>query len=133
MAEDSLVSSMSGSRHTPLIVEGAALLKSLDDAGIPIHAAYWIFDPEARDWKYILSSPLVTSEGPLKMYRRLQTYLANSDLKLQDIAVVTMHDPLLVLLRSAIHTSATDIAGIRFTANTIKNIFIDDAYIYRVA
>ena len=132
MAYEPLVSDISGGRRHPLVDAGARLLGLLDEGGILITAAFWFFDPEAQTWKYILASPRVNTDGPLKVYRTLQEYVGRAGLTLQDIAVVSPHEPLVDLLRVAIRTSPTDIAGIRFTANTINNVFINDAYIYRV-
>jgi len=133
MADEALVMTISGGRQQPLIDEGASLLRLLDGSGIPITAAFWLFDPESQTWKYVLASPSVMTEGPLNVYKTIQTYVAQAGLTLQDIAVVSPHDPLVDVLRAAVPTSPTSISRIRFTANTINNVYIDDAYIYRVA
>lgn len=109
------------------------MLKLLDENGVPITAAFWFFDPESQTWSYILASPRVTTDGPLTVYKTLQKYVGQVELTLQDIAVVSPHEPLVDLLRTAVKTPPTSISGIRFTANTINNVFIDDAYIYRIA
>ena len=133
MADELLVRDISGGRRHPLIDQGASLLRLLDGSGVPITAAFWLLDPESQTWKLILASPSVSTEGPLKVYKTLQQYVGQAGLTLQDIAVVSPHEPLVNLLRAAAPTSPTSISGIRFTANSINNVFIDDAYIYRAA
>lgn len=133
MADETLVSDNPGSRRHPLIPQGQNLLKKLDESGIPITAAFWFFDSESQTWKFVLASPRVATEGPLDVYKTLQEYVGQEGLTLQDIAVVGPHEPLVDLLRSTVKTPPTAIYGIRYTANTINNVFIDDAYIYRIA
>lgn len=134
MAEGTFVEDVSGGRREPLIEQGARLLEALDRAGFPVVAAFWLLDPESRTWKYVLASPRVTTGGPLQAYRDLQKYVGSAGLALQDVAVVSPHEQLVELLRGALpRTPTSGVVGIRFTGNTIKNVFIDDAYIYRVA
>jgi hypothetical protein len=115
-----------------LIPEGAALLERLDADRVPVTAAFWLLNPDSRTWKYYLASPDVTKFGPLQVYRRLQEYVGQSALTLQDIAAVSPHDPFVQLLGAAIHTAPDVIGGMRFTGNTISGVFIEDAYIYRM-
>jgi hypothetical protein len=133
MAKNTLVGNVSGGRRDPLISQGASLLKLLDEHAIPITAAFWLLDADSQTWKYILASPSVNTRGPLQIYKSIQQFVGQAGLTLQDIAVVSPHEPLVELLRVAIRTPTTGIAGIRFTGNAINNVFIDDAYIYRLA
>jgi len=117
-----------------LFQAGEQLLRQLDLAGVPVQAAFWLWDEETRRWRLFIASPLVQTEGPLAVYRALQEKTPGPEgFTLQDISVVSPHDRRVDLLRKAIRTGPTDIAGIRIIGNAINNILIDDAYIYRVA
>ncbi|MDQ2741144.1 MAG: hypothetical protein M3Z66_02425 [Chloroflexota bacterium] len=113
---------------------GEQLLRQLDLARVPLQAAFWLWDEDSRRWRLFIASPLVHTQGPLAVYRALQENTAGPEgFTLQDISVVSPNDRRVALLRKAIRTGPADIAGIRFTGNTINNVLIDDAYIYRVA
>lgn len=120
-----------------MIRAGAALTRKLDELRWPVVASLWLYLPESNQWRLILASPRVKSEGPRKSYERIQTAITSvSSLKgrlaLTDIGVVEPEDSLIALLRVAIGTGPT-VGGIRFTRNVINGHFIEDAYIYRVS
>lgn len=123
----------------PTLVEndfraGEALLRALDQAGVKVKAAFWLYLPESNEWRLYLALPDVAQKGPKKAYEVVQTHLEQlrpEGLSLRNISLVVPDDKLVKLLRSAIKTGP-DIAGIRFTGNVINNVLIEDAYIYRV-
>lgn len=113
---------------------GERLVGALDRAGLGVSAAFWFFVPESEEWRLVLAIPVVDSEGPKIAYERVQSELAELtqyELSLQDIRVVSPDDELIKLLSSAIKTGPK-IAHMRFTRNVINNVFIEDAYIYRM-
>jgi hypothetical protein len=112
---------------------GEELLAALDRARFPVDAALW-YSHEGT-WRYLIGSLVVDKQGPKEAYRRVNQVLRRGvgGFNLSDITVLSSHDPLLRLLRSAVSTPAQAVAGIRFGGNTINNVFIEDAYIYRLA
>ena len=119
----------------PKIKEGGQLLRSLDKAGFQVTAALWLYESEPDRWRLMIASPLVDSKGPKAAYDRIQSSIETSkvgdSLALSEISAVGPKDPVIKALRMAVHTGP-GISGIRFSRNTINNIFIEDAYIYRV-
>jgi hypothetical protein len=114
---------------------GAELTRKLDEAKWPVVASFWYFVPEDNQWKLILASPKVVSDGPKNSYEAISRAL--STLReyfgsLEYISVVPPSHELVRTLASAIQTGRT-ISGIRFSKNTINGRFIDDAYLYRIA
>jgi hypothetical protein len=79
------------------LAEGRRLLERLDAAGLDITVALWEYDEEVEAWRFVLSSALVDSRGPLFLIERVQNALAEmsdterGDLSLADIAVVGPH------------------------------------------
>ncbi len=153
MVNEVLVNDISGGLRNPLFYSGKLLLELLDEKeqDLPITAAFWLLDSENRTWKYILASPTVDTKGPLKAYKILQRYIEDvrrlelgytlrhvegvrlePALTLQDITVVSPDEPVVNLLRTAMKTLSISIFPVHFAGNWINNVFIDDAYIYRM-
>jgi hypothetical protein len=114
---------------------GEALLNKLDETKFDVKAALWLYMPDPEEWRLILASPTVDAEGPKKAYEKVQSQLPGLDqgyeLSLQNISLVSPSDNLIKVLKSAIKTGKK-ISHIRFTRNVINNVFIEDAYIYRL-
>ena len=114
---------------------GKALIKKLDEASFDVRGALWFYLPDSEEWRLILASPAVDTRGPKEAYEQVQSQLQQSDqgheLSLQNISLVSPNDNLIKLLKSAVRTGKA-IANIRFTRSVINNVFIEDAYIYRL-
>ncbi len=118
------------------IKDGETLVRRLDRDRFPVTAAFWYYEAEDERWTLIIASSIVREHGPREAYRKLIQSIKRikkSDYALDSVRVelVKEEDHLPNLLRRAIKTGH-DIAGIRFTKNTINGFFIEDAYIYRV-
>lgn len=134
MAQDSVVKEQ---LTEPMIRAGAELTRKLDELRWPLLASLWLYISESNQWKLILASPLVASDGPKKSYETIQDALATIQaaegaVSLSDIGVMEPENSLITLLRVAIRTDPT-VGGIRFTRNVINGHFIEDAYIYRMS
>ncbi len=125
---------------TPLvdrdIRDGETLVRRLDRDKFPVTAAFWYYRPEDEKWDLIIASDLVAKQGPREAYLKLGQSMkrirkSGFALVSSRIELVKEEAHLPNLLRRAIKTGH-DIAGIRFTKNTINGFFIEDAYIYRV-
>jgi hypothetical protein len=115
------------------IKAGKKLIEALDQAGFGVHAALWFYLSEPGEWQMVLASPEVDVRGPQKAYTRIQSILARASpgISLGEIKLVSPRNDLIQLLRQVVRTGS-GIAGIRFTGNTVNNLFIEDAYIYRL-
>ena len=117
------------------IEEGKRLLLALDSAGFQALAALWFYVAEDEEWRFMVASPMIDKRGPRESYAFIQETLARlsppSGISLKQISVISPSHDLVKLLRVAIHTGP-GVSGIRFTRNTINNVFIEDAYIYRM-
>ena len=119
-----------------MIAAGAELTRRLDETHWPVDASLWLYIPDNNQWRFVVASPTIATEGPKKGYKRVQDALSQLEkmsaaLSLQNISVVEPDDPLIKLLRTAIGTG-DEITGVRFSRNVIDGHFIDDAYIYRI-
>jgi hypothetical protein len=133
MAKELLVTEMLSEQ---MIMAGADLLKKLDESSCNVKAAFWMYFPDEKTWKYIVASPLVKDEGPRKYYKRIidaNAKIGNTEnvISLNDISVSNIDNQLIQLLKYAISTGDS-ISNIRFSKNTINGSFIDDTHIYRM-
>lgn len=120
------------------IKDAEKLIKALDAAGFPVNAALWSHDSETGFWKLIIASNEYDKIGPIKSYQSVSKIIDNiedeiKNISLEDISMVSSSDEFILLLKNAIKTDSKSIAGIRFTSSTINNIYVEDAYIYRLA
>ncbi|MCC6696530.1 MAG: hypothetical protein IT365_12935 [Candidatus Hydrogenedentes bacterium] len=137
MAENSVVKE----QLTDAMVDvGAELTAKLDELGLSVTAALWIFMPELNEWRLLFASPEVASEGSRRVYGRIREAIeqikegaAAASLSLANISLVDADADLIRLLKLATRTGPGVINHIRFTKNVINGHFIDDALIYRVA
>ena len=113
------------------IETGKQITQALDSYGIPVKASLWLFATEASEWRLIIATPFVDKMGPQRTYSVIQKALRQVDFPLRKISVVSPNDNLIKLLRVALRTGK-EISDIRFTHNTINNVYIEDAYIYRL-
>ena len=114
---------------------GEALLNKLDKIEFDVEAALWFYMQDSEEWRLILASPIVDTEGTKKAYEKVQSQLqelnGRYELFLRNISLVSPSDNLIKLLKTTIKTGK-NISHIRFTRNVINNVFIEDAYIYRL-
>ena len=118
-----------------MIQAGAKLVEHLDADAANIKSALWLYFPDSRNWKLILASETVETDGPRKLYEKIQGVNRSAaepeeTVSLNDIVVTTPKHELISVLAMMIGTGQ-GISGIRFTRNNINGIYIDDAYIYR--
>lgn len=118
-----------------MIKAGAELAHRLDEK-TTVEAALWFLLAETNTWRLVFCIPTMDTLGPKKIYSVIQGALSKKgierlNLSLADISLMSPSDPLIQLLRVAVRTGP-GISGIRFTRNTIKGHFIEDAYIYRM-
>lgn len=50
---------------------GRAILSMLDDVGLEVYAAAWVFSRDTQRWRYVVSTPLLRVKGPAWIYERL--------------------------------------------------------------
>jgi hypothetical protein len=134
MAEDAVVKEqLTGA----MIEAGAELTLKLDEMGVPVVAAFWLFVPELNEWRLQFASPDVSSRGPREVYDKILQATGKLGAKaaavpLSLIGVLGADADLVRLLKAAIRTGP-GVSRIRFSKNVINGHFIDDALIYRAA
>ena len=120
-----------------MIEVGARLTEKLDEMGLPVAAAMWLFTAEINEWRLLFASPELPTGGPQAVYRKIaEARQALADkaaaAPMSVIGLLDPNDQLVQLLRTALKTSGA-VSRIRFSKNSIKGHFIEDALIYRLA
>jgi hypothetical protein len=116
------------------IVAGKELLTRLDNAGVNVIAAYWVYTTDAGVWTFDIVSPEVESEGPIEFYNKIHR-LVFVPTKLPcslDINIITVLGPnytFYKLLGSTIR-SETEISDARLSQYVVGDDVVD-LYIYR--
>jgi hypothetical protein len=120
-----------------MIEAGAALTEKLDQVGLPVTSALWLFVAELNEWRLLFASPDVSSKGPRDVYGRIGSAISQLGAKAAAVplSMIRVLDPdadLVQLLKTAV-TTGPGVSRIRFSKNTVNGHFIDDALIYRAA
>ena len=118
-----------------MIDAGKNLTERLDRHDLGVIAAMWFYLSDEDEWRLVVAFPKLDTD-PKAAYAEVQSALpedpdTGARLSLRNITVVSPSDSLLVALRTVAPTGP-GISGIRATRNRINNVFVDDAYIYRM-
>ena len=119
------------------IVDGRRLIAALNQTNshFQVQAAFWLYRPEARDWRFIVATPLIDQKGPFSTYADVQgalrTIAPPLSISMQDISVVSPNDKLVKVLKKAAHIPP-GAPGVRFGRSRIDDTYVEDAYMYRV-
>lgn len=114
------------------IEEGRKLLRTLDAAGIPIVAAYWLYELEWNRWRLVFATPLVETVGSTPVYRRIRELVeagAGGGGALAHLVVVSPRDR----IASGLHRipGSERVSEFRLTDGVVNGLSVDDAYVYR--
>jgi len=127
MAETPLVSSD--------VESGKELVQLLDEVNFPFTGAAWIYFTDAQEWRLVIRTPKAAKnlqEAFLEMARAMD---AKGDLRkrldLARVKLVPPTDKMLELIGRVMRVEGK--GSVWFRKNVINGIYIDDAFIYRLA
>ena len=116
---------------------GTRLLKAMDQAMFDVCAALWLYTSETSTWRLIVATPKLEQLGPRAIYLQIQSVLTELEppcnIALDDISVVNPESNLIKSLRVVFKTKPDAILKTAFTNNSIGNVFIEAAVIYRMS
>jgi hypothetical protein len=117
------------------IHDGALLLSALDQAGVPIETAFWLFSSDWDEWRLVFATLLFDETGPLEAYRRIQDVFRDTDgisFRLDKVTAVGTQDPRVRALQSLFRTWPPTF-GDRLEDRFVGGREIEDAYVYRLS
>jgi hypothetical protein len=115
---------------------GREILTALDNAQILTTGLLWLYVAELEEWQLLIASSLVDRKGPRSAFMEFWKVLQRADLlqraPLRRISLVTQNDKLVMALRRAYGPSKF-VSEFRITSAYVGNLFLDEAYIYKLA
>jgi hypothetical protein len=117
------------------IEAGRELIDALDRASFPVKAALWLYFGGAEDWRLVIASPVVERDGLKAAYTTVQSVRNNTpeaaSIGLDSILLVRPDNQIVKVLSSFI--SGSERINPRIRRNTFDALYIEDAYVYRLA
>jgi len=120
-----------------MIEAGAALVRKLDEAGVPITTALWLFDVENAKWKLLFGSPEVATKTPQSVYHKIGEAIdalgeKASPVSMWVVSLMLNNAELARQLREGVQ-AGTGIHRIRLRRSAIRGHIVEDALVYRAA
>lgn len=118
-----------------MIDAGAELLRDIEGWPLELSAAFWLFFSEADEWRLVLVSSRVDTDGPLKLYAKLSDLLYNGTEKKYglDLSNISLFSPGEPLVRAAASVSKLyDLTGKRLARGNFNGVYVEDIYVYFV-
>ena len=115
--------------------EGTKLVEELDKSNFAFVAAFWLYDSEDDKWKLRIATPVYDAAGPRAAYGAIRSVLSclpePRSLDLTDIMAISPTDPVVVALKkNGLVRPGDPIKRVKGTR--IDNVWIDEAFIYRL-
>jgi len=112
---------------------GERLINALEESGLHIQVAMWLYFPEPEEWRLVFATPMVDRKGPLKVYTFIQSILNNIvpalDIPLRYITVMSSKDK----LTKALHKNFQGMKNSHLRKSFLDGIYIEEAFIYKVS
>jgi hypothetical protein len=119
----------------PDIERGTKILQILDEAGLKVSVALWVFLAEYEDWRLILSSRKFDAVGLKGTYGLFHDTLDAAGFTLEEtptVGIFRTNDPFIRALRKTF-AKAKSVDGMRLGGQTFGDRFVEDAYAYRIS
>lgn len=116
------------------IEAGQRLIRALDEAGYPVVAALWYYLAEEGEWRLMIASPRVNTDGPISVYTEIQRVLTAESIPLPLVQVSAVEDdnPVVTAFRLFAGTDgAPFLGGVPYSRTSVGDQFVIQAYLYR--
>ena len=115
--------------------DGKRLIERLDRVGLIVDAALWFYFSESEEWRLVIATPKVDTEGPRSAYAKIAEAIAAIgepfSIDLSQITAVSPHHPIVTSLRKFFVTRKNAILGNKINKLVLDDIYFEDAYMYR--
>ncbi|MEN9327831.1 MAG: hypothetical protein RI947_639 [Candidatus Parcubacteria bacterium] len=113
------------------------LLHALDNSMLKPNSFFWFYISDSKVWRLVIASSIFNNKSTHEVYENFVNKFRNNnnvkEIGLENITLLNSNNDLIKILKSAINTESKSVSEIRFKASTINNVYIDDAYIYRLS
>jgi hypothetical protein len=118
-----------------LLEAGRRLIEKLENAGMLILSAFWMFQPERDGWRFVLATHGAGVDLGGEYLKVSKALVGDEDLlavlSSSDIEIVTPKDRTISLLRHGIGVSVRPMT--RWHRSSVRGNIVEDAVIYRLA
>lgn len=135
MAEEILVKEP---LRAELLEAGRKLTHLLAQADLQLRWSFWLYTSETNEWRLILATPLVDTEGPKRVYAMIREIVGRSGdptLLPLNTSVQGMQNPYVQAFEAdkyiQFDLKASNVE-IRFSRQRVGNLFVEDAILYRI-
>ena len=116
-----------------MIESGAELLRRLNDVGLVVEAAFWLYYSESNKWKLQLVSLSVDTEGQKGAYGKIWDVLYGrpdgvSGIESTDTVVLSPTEPLVMAIAGA--NAIHDLTSRRMSRANFAGTYVEDMYVY---
>ena len=131
MAEETLVKELLTSE---MILGGENLTILLDNTNLDVTASFWFYFTDSLRWNLVFGISQVWEEGPIKSIAVIQNILSKHPIEGVDFSdlLVLQSDHSMIRRLKALVKTGKEIKGVRISQAIVENVFIQDAYIYRL-
>jgi hypothetical protein len=116
------------------LAKGTEWLKALDDSGLGISVALWVYLSEYEDWRFVLASRRLDALRGAKAYGAVHDAFDQAGFPLErtpSLLILPMKDPSIRELRRT-YGKAKTVEGRRIGGQLFGDRFIEDGIAYRI-
>jgi len=113
---------------------GKKITERLRATKFPFKGVLWLYDEEADDWRLVVASDLVDTEGPRETYGKLGEAISSvggSNFQRMRITVVSPKSAVFAALRG-VFAGVPDVEGERLRNTFVNGVSVPDAYLYEI-
>ncbi len=109
------------------------LVDMLDQHGLPVRSAMWLYESDAERWRFVICFR-EDRENYMSFYRDMARVfnqnLSLNALELDRVGVVRFEGSIFSQLRGVVNIQGK--SRVRFSHNRINGVYLEDAMIYRL-
>lgn len=108
----------------------------LDSLDVPVDFVAWTYSEDDQDWRLIIATPLIETEGRTTTYERIRQVIAEDpwlDPGVGRVVLVSPDDPGVLRFREMAKTPAAGDIAVHGERGVIRGRSIDDSYVYNTA
>ena len=118
----------------PDLEEGRKAVRAVKAAHIPLRLGFWAYFTDAQEWRLVLITSWLETQGPRAAYSAVQKALTKEQVKipLSQIALARPGDPLATIGLNAVRAVEPLGRGQSWNVRT-QNVVVNTDYVYNAA
>jgi hypothetical protein len=116
------------------LTAGKDCLRLLDDYGLGVQGAVWIYLDVLKEWRLYIVTSLIDIDGLIETHKRIEKLFGlrfnNAELSIDDIHLGSPNEAMFQILSSAFKVQGDSLIELSDVA--VNNLVIEHAYVYRL-